>query len=90
MRAINVSMRSQGVVPSLQRRVRRFFEFKWISMHGDDDTATSYISELPNGIRVDLMISLYSGIISVSHSPSRESSRDRTAEKHVQCGVLVA
>ena len=59
MRAINDAMSSQGVPSRLQRRVRRFFEFKYMLMAGLDDPATSYISELPNALRVDIMDGLY-------------------------------
>ena len=56
-------MASQGVPVALQRRVRRFFEFKYMLMAGLDDPATSYISELPNAMKVDIMTSLYAGML---------------------------
>ena len=63
MLAVNDAMESQGVAKHLQRRVRRFFEFKFMLMAGLDDPATSYICELPNAMRVDIMTSLYSGML---------------------------
>jgi CRP-like cAMP-binding protein len=63
MMAVNDAMDSQGVPRPLQRRVRRFYEFKYMLMAGLDDPATSYIAELPNAMRVDIMTSLYNDML---------------------------
>ena len=63
MRSMNDAMASQNVPTGLQRRVHRFFEFKFMLTAGLDDPATSYIAELPNGMKVDLMRSLYSEML---------------------------
>ena len=45
MVAVNDAMQSQGVPMNLRRRVRRFFEFKYMLMAGLDDPSTSYVEE---------------------------------------------
>ena len=62
MTDVNHAMESQGVSVRLQRRVRRFFEFKFMQPAAADP-AKSYIAELPNAMRVDLMTSLYNKML---------------------------
>jgi len=60
MRMINERMGQEQLPRRLQRRVRRFYEFMWMHMRGMTADKHGYLADLPNGLRVDVSIELFS------------------------------
>ena len=46
----------------LQRRVRAYYEFVWLCMHGDKDQR-SYLQELPHALRADILSFVYGPLL---------------------------
>ena len=63
MDQVNESMAHTNVPHSLRTRVRRFFEFRWLALMGGSQSS-SYVDELPNGLKADLMSSCFSQMLS--------------------------
>ena len=49
-----------------RQRVRRFYEFMWLYLHGNNtlEERDDYLKELPTGLRVDITVSLFAHILS--------------------------
>ena len=68
MSQVNESMAHQDVPHELRTRVRRFFEFRWLALMGGSQS-TSYVDELPNGLKADLMACCYAKSLRQVRSP---------------------
>ena len=63
MQSINESMNHDKIPENIQRRIRRFFEFSWLAVHGDPTDAQDYLNDLPNGLRIAVSLSLFGSLL---------------------------
>ena len=63
MQEVNESMNHDQLPERLQRRVRRFFEFRWLAVRGDVSAQHQYLGELPAGLHVMLSLELFGPLI---------------------------
>jgi len=62
MRAINEALEHQNVPTPFRRRVRRFYEFKWLADRSEKITQ-EYLTELPSALRVDIVTNSYAALL---------------------------
>ena len=62
MRSINEALEHSGVEGKFRRRVRRFYEYVWLSVRSKRVTR-EFIEELPDALRVDIVTSSYAEML---------------------------